>query len=128
MIIRSPGGVVSAAMGIHDTMCSIESPVSTVGSGIVGGIAALLLAAGTRGRRFVTPTCMVWLPWLVESNKTSQNQEVELLKLEEKIDGYIIQHTHMTNTDLDVLKETPISAEEMIRWGIADYIMESELD
>jgi ATP-dependent Clp protease protease subunit len=128
MVIRSRGGTVYAALAIHDTMHSIESPVSTVGSGLVGGIATLLLAAGEQGRRYVKPTCTVLLPYLEQRPAVSQIQEAEITRLISRVHGCLFRYTRLTQADLEELKETPFTAEDAIQWGIADHVKESELD
>ena len=61
LYINSPGGDVSAGWAIMDTMNYIKSPVSTIGMGLVASMGSVLLAAGTKGKRFVLPNTQVMI-------------------------------------------------------------------
>lgn len=61
LIINSPGGYVTAGFSIYDTLLSLNSPVSTVCSGLAASKAAILLSAGAKGRRFVQKNARVMI-------------------------------------------------------------------
>jgi ATP-dependent Clp protease protease subunit len=61
LIINSPGGYVTAGFSIYDTMLSLQSPVSTICSGLAASKAAILLSAGAKGRRFVQKNARVMI-------------------------------------------------------------------
>lgn len=61
LIINSPGGYVTSGFAIYDTIQSIQSPVSTICSGLAASMASILLSAGVKGRRFIQPHAQVMI-------------------------------------------------------------------
>jgi ATP-dependent Clp protease protease subunit len=90
LYINSPGGVLTSALAIYDTMQYVKCPVSTVCIGSAASGAAVLLAAGTKGKRFSLPNGQILLHQVAISGVSGEAVEVEIaakqiLKLKEKV-------------------------------------------
>ena len=129
MIIDSPGGGVSSGFSIIDTMQTIESPVWTIGRGCYS-IAALILAVGDPGNRYVYPhsKVMLHLPWGKVSGDVEdlKIQTGEALKLKNEIVDILVEFG-CTKSKKQILKDIDrewwMSATEAIEYGVADRIL-----
>jgi ATP-dependent Clp protease protease subunit len=132
--INSPGGVVSSGLAIYDTMQYISCDVATICMGQAASMAAVLLAAGTAGKRSVLPHARVMIH---QPSGGSQGQastlEIytkEILKLRGKLNEILAKHTKQTlkriakDTDRDFF----MSAEEAKKYGVIDNILVSKRD
>lgn len=129
LYINSPGGVVSSALAIYDTMQYVRSDVQTICVGLAASGAALLLSAGTKGKRFILPNGEV-LIHQVMGGAQGQATDVDIhakhiLKLKEKLNKILAKHTGqkiekiIKDTDRDYF----MSAEEAKGYGIVDKII-----
>jgi ATP-dependent Clp protease protease subunit len=123
LVIESPGGLIHAALAIHDTMRNLGSPISTVGSGLVGGIALLLLAAGEPGNRFVTPNCTLVISRRADQEQLPVEVSSPLGKLEHEIMNQLMRYVSLSEQDLGLLGTNCLSASDAIRLGLADDVM-----
>ncbi len=131
LYINSPGGVVTAGLAIYDTMQYIKSPITSICVGQAASMAAVLLAAGTKGKRFALPNSRVLIHQPmggVEGQATDIDIHAkEILKIRERINNIIAKHTGqnikkiMKDTDRDFY----MSAEEAKEYGIIDEIIVS---
>ena len=100
MYINSPGGVVYAGMGIYDTMQAIRAPVSTVAVGMTASMGTVLLAAGTKGRRYALPNATIHMhPAGGGARGYTQDVEIlakELLRLQRRMHEVLSHHTGQT--------------------------------
>ena len=129
LYINSHGGSVSAGFAIVDTMNHIQSDISTIGIGMCASMAAILLMCGTKGKRYIlkNTTVMIHQPLGNMEGKVSdlENTAKHLLSTKERI----IQIMHdSTNQDpnkikTDIENDTYLSAEQTIKYGIADKIL-----
>ena len=130
--INSPGGVVSAGLAIYDTMQYISCDVATICMGQAASMGAVLLAAGTKGKRSALPHSRVMIH---QPSGGSQGQastiEIytkEILKLKDRLNELLAQHTGQTmkrvakDTDRDYF----MSAEEAKDYGLIDNVLVSK--
>ena len=130
LYINSPGGSVTAGLGIYDTMQYIKCPVSTICVGQAASMAAVLLAAGAMGKRIALPNSRVMLHQPlggVQGQATDiEIHAREIKKIRDRLNEIIAFHT---NQDIEkVVKDTDrdffMSAEEALAYGIVDKVIE----
>src|SRR5210317_935070 len=104
LYINSPGGVVSAGLSVYDTMQFIKSDVSTICLGQAASMGAVLLAGGTKGKRFALPhsRVMIHQPW-GGTQGTAMDMEIqvkEILKLKKSLEDILSNHTGKTHKEI----------------------------
>jgi ATP-dependent Clp protease protease subunit len=129
LYINTPGGVVSAGLAIYDTIQYVKSDVSTICIGQAASMGAILLAAGTKGKRFALPNARILIhqPLGGFSGQASDIdiQAREILKLREVLNQILVTHTGQpvkkiqTDTDRDFY----MSAEQAKEYGIIDDVL-----
>ena len=129
LYINSSGGSVTDGFAIIDTIHCIEAPVSTICTGQAASMAAWILAAGTKGRRFSTPNAEVMIHQ-VWSGITGQTSDVEILtkrliKLQERLVTMLSTWTNQPpdKIKLDMERDFFMTAEEAKNYGIIDAIL-----
>ena len=135
LYINSPGGSVDDTMAIYDTMRFIGSPVATYCIGRAQSGAAIILAAGTEGRRHALPHAKVMLhqPW---GGVTGQAEDIriqaeEILKAKKMIIDILSRHTGLTKERIgeETERDKYLSAEEAKSYGLIDDVLkEPEAD
>jgi len=129
LYINSPGGSVTAGLGIYDTMQYIKCPVSTICVGQAASMAAVLLAAGTEGKRIALPNSRIMLHQPlggVQGQATDiEIHAKEIRKIRDRLNEIISKHT---NQDIEkVARDTDrdffMSAEEAKIYGIVDEVL-----
>ena len=129
LYINSPGGSVTAGLAIYDTMQYVRPPVSTICIGQAASMAAVLLLAGEKGKRFMLPNARVLLH---QPSGGAEGQAVdieirakEILRLREKLYGIIHQHTGQSTEriDQDLHRDYILNAEAARAYGIIDEIV-----
>jgi len=134
LYINSPGGSVTAGLAIYDTMQFLKCDVTTYCIGQAASMGAILLAAGTKGKRFALPhsRIMIHQPWGgVTGQATDINiQAEEILRLRERINEVLRNHTNKTIDDIekDTERELFMSAEEALAYGIVDEVIKRKED
>eukprot|EP01134_Creolimax_fragrantissima_P000764 CFRG0764T1 len=129
MYINSPGGAVTAGMGIYDTMQYIQAPVSTVCIGQACSMGSLLLAAGEPGQRFALPysRVMVHQPSGGAQGQATdiEIQAREILKIRSTLNDIYVKHTGQTLSHIEksLERDTFMSANEAKAFGIIDEIL-----
>ena len=129
MYINSPGGSVTAGLAILDTMKMMKCPVATYCVGQAASMGAILLASGTKGRRFALPHAriMVHQPWGGAQGKASDIEipARERLRLKDVLNGILADAAGKTPADVvqDTDRDHFMSAEEAKTWGIVDNIL-----
>ena len=127
--INSPGGVVSAALGMYDTMQYIRSPVSTVCLGMAASAGSLLLTAGAKGKRFALPNAriMVHQPSGGAQGQATdiEIQAREILELRKRLNEIYVQHTGRDLAEIErkMERDTYMSAEEARNFGLIDEVV-----
>lgn len=129
LYINSPGGAVTAGLAIYDTMQFLKCPVTTYCMGQASSMAAVLLAAGTPGKRFVLPNAriMIHQPWGgVQGQATDISiQAREILRLRDRINEILAYHTGkpLETIARDTDRDFFMSAEEAKAYGLVDDIV-----
>jgi ATP-dependent Clp protease protease subunit len=132
MYINSPGGSVSAGLGIYDIMQHISAPVSTYCTGMAASMGAVLLAGGTKGKRFALPNAriMIHQPLGGVQGQASDIEihAQEIIRMKKVLNGILADHTGKTVDE--IIKHTDrdnfMSAEEAKNYGIIDTVVASK--
>ncbi len=131
LYINSPGGSVTAGLAIYDTMQYIKPDVATYCVGQAASMAAVLLAAGSAGKRTALPNARVLIhqPWTSGMGGQATDIEIharELLKLRDRIDEILAVHTGRPKEEVhhDTERDKILSAHESIQYGLVDRVME----
>ncbi|WP_027715746.1 ATP-dependent Clp endopeptidase proteolytic subunit ClpP [Desulfuromonas sp. TF] len=130
LYINSPGGVVTAGMAIYDTMQYLKAPVSTICVGQAASMGALLLAAGTKGKRFALPHARIMIHQPLggfqgQASDIKIHAE-EILKLRDTLNGILASHTgqDMERVSLDTERDFFMASDAAKNYGIIDSIVE----
>jgi ATP-dependent Clp protease protease subunit len=129
LYINSPGGVVSAGLSIYDTMQFINCDVSTICVGQAASMGALLLAGGTKGKRFALPhsRVMVHQPsagYQGQATDISVHAE-EVLELKRRLNKIMAKHTGQSieTIEKDLERDNFMSAESAVEYGLIDTVL-----
>jgi len=126
--INSPGGSVTAGLAIYDTMQFVKCDVATYCVGQAASMGAVLLAAGTKGKRASLPNSRVMIhqPWggVQGAAEDISRQATEILKLRDKINQIIAFHTGQTLDKIqkDTDRDYYLSSEEAKVYGLVDEV------
>lgn len=129
--IHSPGGSVTAGLAIYDTIQFVKCDVSTYCVGQAASMGALLLAAGTKGKRYSLPhsRVMIHQPWGGAQGTASDISihAKEILKLKEDLNHILVKHTGQPfdRIEKDTDRDFFMSAEQAKTYGIVDQVIES---
>ncbi len=136
LYLNSPGGVISAAFAIYDTMQHISAPVNTICMGMAASAGSFLLAAGENGKRAALPHARIMLHQPSSGTQgTASDIEIaakEILYLRDKLNELYAKHTgqptEKVKADLD--RDLYMSSEEAKEYGIIDKVIQqrSELE
>jgi len=130
LYVNSPGGVVTAGMAIYDTMQFIKPDVATICIGQASSIAALLLAAGTPGKRFALPNSRVLIHQPTMGGLSGQATDIdiharEILRIRASLNEIMAKHTGqpLEKIERDVERDFWMSAQQAREYGIIDEII-----
>ncbi|MBA4366655.1 MAG: ATP-dependent Clp endopeptidase, proteolytic subunit ClpP [Desulfobacterium sp.] len=132
--INSPGGVVTAGMAIYDTMQYIKPDIATVCIGQAASMGALLLAAGTKGKRYSLPNSriMVHQPMGGAQGQASDIaiQAKEILRMKDTINEILARHTgqDLERIKLDTDRDFFMAGDEAKEYGLIDHVISSRDD
>ena len=127
--INSPGGSVSAGLGIYDTMQFIKPDVSTLCMGFAASMGAFLMAAGEKGKRFSLPNARIMIHQPSGgSTGTAADIEIaakEILYARERLNQILSKHTNQTAEQIadDVDRDRFMSPEEAKDYGLIDHVV-----
>jgi len=130
LYINSPGGMVTSGLAIYDTIQYIKAPVSTICLGQAASMGALLLAAGSAGKRFALPNTrvMVHQPMGGFSGQATDVEihAREILKVRERLNEILVKHTgqSMEKIRTDTERDYFMSGEEARAYHIVDEVIE----
>ena len=131
LYINSPGGSVTAGLAIYDTMQYVKPDISTICIGSAASMAALLLAAGAKGKRLALPNSNIMIHQIM-GGAEGQAADIKIraeyiLKLKDRLNRILTKHTNQTLTkiDKDTDRDYYMSAEEAKRYGIVDKIVKA---
>ena len=129
--INSPGGIVTAGLAIYDTMQFVKCDVNTYCVGQAASMGAVLLAAGTKGKRFSLPNSriMIHQPWGGAQGAASDIsiQAKEILKMRDNLNGILSKHTGQAIDKIakDTDRDYFMSAEESREYGVVDEVIDN---
>lgn len=129
LYINSPGGVVSSALAIYDTMQYVKPDVQTICVGLAASAASLLLAAGKKGKRMVLPNSEVMIHQVL-GGAQGQASDIDIharhiLKTKDNLNKILAKHTgqKIAKIEKDTDRDYFMSASEAVKYGIADKIV-----
>lgn len=129
MYINSPGGSVSAALAIYDTMQYVRPEIQTICIGMAASAAALLLAAGKKGKRMTLPNSEVMIHQVL-GGASGQATDVDIharhiLKTRDRLNKILAKHTgqKLSKIERDTERDYFMSAEEAVKYGIVDKVI-----
>jgi ATP-dependent Clp protease protease subunit len=131
LYINSPGGSITSGLAIYDTIQFLKPPVNTYCVGQAASMGAVLLAAGTKGKRYALPNSRVMIhqPWGgvqgVAADINIQAKEIQQLK--ERLNGILAKHTGqaVAKIEKDTDRDYFMSAVEAQNYGIVDQVVET---
>lgn len=129
LYVNSPGGSVTAGLGIYDTMQYVKPPINTICLGQAASMGAFLLAAGTKGKRFALPNARIMIHQPMGGFQ-GQATEIdiharEILKIRERLNEIMAKHTGqpLEKISQDTERDYFLSAEEAKRYGLIDEVI-----
>jgi ATP-dependent Clp protease, protease subunit len=130
LYVNSPGGVVTAGMAIYDTMLFIRPDIATICIGQAASVAALLLAAGTPGKRYALPNSRVLIHQPTMGGLSGQATDIdiharEILRIRASLNEIMSKHTGqpIEKVERDVERDFWMSAQQAREYGIIDEII-----
>ncbi|NBD14272.1 MULTISPECIES: ATP-dependent Clp endopeptidase proteolytic subunit ClpP [Corallococcus] len=130
LYINSPGGSVTAALAMYDTMQYVKCPVSTICVGQAASAGALLLLAGSKGKRYALPNSRIMIHQPLGGAQGQATdieiQAKEILRLRAYLNGLFVKHTGHTieRIEKDTERDYFMSAEEARQYGLIDEVVE----
>jgi ATP-dependent Clp protease protease subunit len=129
LYINSPGGSITAGLAIYDTMQYVKPHVTTICTGQASSMAALLLAAGTKGKRFALPhsRIMIHQPMGATQGQATDIdiQAREIMRLKQAINELFARHTNhdVKRVSRDTERDFFMSGQEALEYGIVDKVI-----
>ena len=134
LYINSPGGLVTAGLAIYDTMQFVQCDVATYCIGQAASMGAVLLAAGTKGKRYALPHAriMIHQPW-GGARGTAADIEIhaeEILKMRTTLNTILAKHSgrDVAQIELDTDRDKFLSSHEALEYGLVDDVVETLKD
>ena len=129
--INSPGGSVTAGLAIYDTMQYMTCDINTYCIGQAASMGAVLLCAGTKGKRYALPNCNIMIHQVL-GGAEGQASDVEIrvkhmLKLKQTLNAILAKHTGKSpeQVEKDCDRDNFMSAEEAKNYGLVDLVVQS---
>jgi ATP-dependent Clp protease protease subunit len=131
LYINSPGGMVTAGLAVYDTMQFVRAPISTLCMGMAMSFGAVLLAAGTKGKRYILPNSRVMIHQpLIRGGMGGQETDVriegaEMASNRQRLSQILALHCGQTfaKVDKDVERNYYMSAAESVAYGLVDKVL-----
>lgn len=130
LYINSPGGSVTAGLAIYDTMQFVSCDVATYCVGQCASMAAVLLAAGTNGKRFALPNARILIHQPMAGMEGSAEDIMihakEFSKIKERLNKILLKHTGhpLEKIEKDTDRDRFMSADEAREYGLIDHVVE----
>ena len=129
MYINSPGGQIYAGLAVYDTMQMISNPISTVAVGVTASFGTVLLAAGTKGRRYALPNATIHMHQPLGGAQGQATdieiQAKQILRLKEVLTGIMARHTgqpiEVIERDSD--RDFYVDAKGAVEYGLVDEVL-----
>lgn len=131
MYINCPGGIIYHGLAIYDTMQQVPSPIETYAVGVTASMGTVLLAAGTKGRRYALPHATIHMH---PAGGTAQGyapdveiQFKELKRIEDLLHNLLSQHTGQTVEQIaaDFDRDRFMTAQEAVEYGLVDQVLQA---
>jgi ATP-dependent Clp protease protease subunit len=129
LYIHSPGGIIAAGLAIYDTMQLVRPEVSTICVGLTASMATVILAAGTKGKRYALPHSTIHMHQAV-GGAQGQAADIEIaareiMRLQDLIRNILAKHTGqpMDKIAHDTDRDFYLNAEQAVEYGIVDQIL-----
>jgi len=133
LYLNTPGGSVTAGMAVYDTMQHVSAPVSTICVGIAASMGAVLLSAGTQGKRFILPNAEVMLHQVM-GGAEGQASDIKIraehiLKIKDRLNKILAKHSKqkITQIEQDTDRDFFMSADEAVKYGLVDKVIKSKV-
>ena len=130
LYVNSPGGSITSGLAIYDTMQYIKPDVTTLCVGQAASMAAVLLAAGTEGKRAVLPNSRVLIHQPLLYGLQGQQTDIDihakdLLRMRDRIEDILSFHSGKSKEQIhnDTERDKILSAEDAVKYGLADQVM-----
>lgn len=130
--INSPGGVVSAGLAVYDTMQYLKSPITTICIGQAASMGALLLASGSKGKRFALPNARIMIHQPLGGAQGQATdieiQTKEILRVKKLLNEIMAKHTGqpLAKIEKDTDRDFYMSAQEAVEYGLVDEVIETK--
>ena len=131
--INSPGGSITAGLAIYDTMQYVKPGIQTLCVGQAASMAAVLLAAGTKGKRFALPNSRVVIhqPLIMGGGLSGQATEIDIhakdiMRMRHRMNEILAKHTGQSveKIERDTDRDYILQAQEAVEYGLVDQVME----
>jgi ATP-dependent Clp protease, protease subunit len=130
LYINSPGGMVTAGLAVYDTMQYIKAPITTICMGMAMSFGAVILAAGTKGKRFALPQSRIMIHQPLVGGISGQATDIaveakEMAHTRDVLDRIIAKHSGqpVEKVNRDMERNYYMSAEEAKAYGIVDEVL-----
>jgi ATP-dependent Clp protease, protease subunit len=130
LYVNSPGGSVTSALAMYDTIQHVKADVATICLGQAASAAAVLLAAGTKGKRYALPNARIMLHQVAGGMEGTQKdieiQAKEMFRIKNQINQILAKHTGqpVKKIDVDTDRDFWMTAEDGKKYGIIDKIIQ----
>ena len=130
--INSPGGVVTAGLAIYDTMQYLKSPITTICIGQAASMGAMLLAAGSKGKRYALPNARIMIHQPLGGAQGQATdieiQTKEIMRVKKLLNEILAKHTGqpLAKIEKDTDRDFYMSAQEALEYGIVDEVIETK--
>lgn len=127
--INSPGGMVTSGMAIYDTMQFLKCPITTYCVGQAASMGAVLLCAGTKGKRFALPNARIMIHQPLGGSQGQATdieiQTKEILRMKKRLNEILADHTGkpIKTIEKDTDRDFFMSAEEAVKYGLVDEVV-----
>ncbi len=134
LYINSPGGSVTAGMAVYDTMQYVKPDVSTMCVGVAASMAASLLAAGAKGKRYALPNSEILIHQVhIPGGLDGQASDIEIaakqiIKIKERLNKLLSKHTGqpLLKVEKDTDRDFWLTAEDAKKYGIIDEVIKKK--
>lgn len=131
MYINSPGGVVYSGLAIYDTMKMVPNIINTVAVGVTASFGTVILAAGTKGHRFVLPNATVHMHQPLGGTQGQASdieiQANEILRLKKRLNSILSDCTGqpLETIENDTDRDIYFDSDQAVKYGLADKVLEA---
>ena len=130
LYINSPGGMVTAGLAVYDTMQFIKAPITTICMGMAMSFGAVILAAGSKGKRYALPNSRIMIHQPLVGGISGQATDIlveakEMSHTRRILEEIMAKHTGQTfaKVNADMERNNYMSAEEAVKYGIIDEVI-----